>query len=44
MPNHQSLKAKLQPLIQQAPELFFIAFGNQSNLRQIDRYNTLVDI
>ena len=40
---HKCFKAQLQTLIQQLPELLLIAFGNNANLRQVQRNYALIE-
>lgn len=44
MPTHQSIKAQLQALFQDGPELVLITVGQKSNLGQVEGHNTLVDL
>ena len=43
MAAHQSLKAQLQPLIQQGPELLLVSTGQNTNLGQIQGDHALVE-
>ena len=40
---HQGLEAQFQPLVQERPELPLVPIGQQADLGQVDRNNTLVD-
>ena len=43
MSAHQSFVAQIQTLVEHAPELFFIALCQNTNLWKVQGYNTLVE-
>ena len=43
MSAHECIVAKFQTFIQQLPELFFVAVGNNANLRKVQTYYALIE-